>query len=363
MAPLPRLAAVVSIALWLGGCGYGEVVNSWFNQSAPPDSATGPKLEGHVYLLRGLVGDIYSLGLDQLADRITRRGVAATVRGVSQYSTVADEIIRKHRAGEDRGPIMLIGHSTGGDLIIAIAARLKAAGIPVALAFGFDPTRISDDVPSNVELFINIYQRFNPIGGGEVTPARGFQGRLINVDLREHREIVHINLDKSQVIHDLVASKIVAVAAAASARAADPGRKKPAASAPGEVRPLVLKYIVPADQPIELWDSAIKVTVRSGETLETLVATYGAPAWLIQQVNHVNADRPIEPGRVLLIPRSLENKTPPLPPIPAKPRVASPAVVGQSSPSAIRPVGPEPARASAGRAPRNAGSFSERWAF
>ena len=111
---------------------------------------------------------------------------------------------------------MLIGHSTGGDLIIAAAEKLKQANVPVALAFGFDPTRIADDVPSNVDVFINLYQRTNPIGGGRATPGPGFRGRLINVDLREHSEIVHINLDKTAAVQDAVVAKIVALATLAS---------------------------------------------------------------------------------------------------------------------------------------------------
>jgi len=70
---------------------------------------------------------------------------------------------------------MLLGHSSGADYIIAIAERLKEAGVPVALAFGFDPTRIADAVPANVDLFINLYQGANIIGGGEVQPGPDFR--------------------------------------------------------------------------------------------------------------------------------------------------------------------------------------------
>ena len=38
-----------------------------------------------------------------------------------------------------------------------------------------------------------------------------FHGRIVNVDLRERREIIHITLDKSPVLHALVAGKIVAI--------------------------------------------------------------------------------------------------------------------------------------------------------
>jgi LysM repeat protein len=362
MAPMIRVALALMFAACVAGCGYDQVYNSWFDHSAGRDEPTGPKLDGHVYLLRGLAGDIYSLGMDKLADQISRRGVTATVHGMSEYGFLADEIIRKYREGEERGPIMLVGHSTGGDLIIAMAQRLQTADIPVALAFGFDPTRISGSVPSNVELFINIYQTYNPIGGGQETAASGFRGRLINVDLHEHMEIVHITLDKSPVLHDLVIKKILAVAAFSARQAAASEHKKPPTSLPDEIRPLSLKYVVPRDVPIVLWDSAIRAPVKTGDTLKSVAAKYDAPAWAIMQINSLGADETLAPGRTLIIPRSFYTDTSPPPPPDARHPPHSAARVSQSTPASPtrRPV---PARAAGNADPAtlNDNSFSDRW--
>jgi LysM repeat protein len=361
---MTRLAVVLSLCACVAGCGYGQVFSSWFDHTAGRNAVTGPKLEGHVYLLRGLAGDIYSLGMDQLADQVTRRGVTATVHGISEYSFLADDIIRKYRSGEERGPIMLIGHSTGGDLIITMAQKLKAADIPVALAFGFDPTRIAPDVPANVELFINIYQTFNPIGGGQEAAGAGFRGRLINVDLHEHTEIVHITLDKSPVLHDLVAKKIIAVAAFAARQAAAPANKKLSTVMPNEIRPLSLKYVVPRDAPIVLWDSAVKVIVKPGETLQSIVTKYEAPSWAITQINRLTEDEPLAPGQTLIIPRSFYSDTSPQPAAatPVAKRLAPrhpTARVSQSTPAPpVSPAMPAPATGAAGTAPN---SFADRW--
>jgi hypothetical protein len=144
------LAVVLGVGGLLGGCGYDQVVHTWLAYSEESSVPEGPKLPGHMYLVRGLTS-VYSFGIDQLAAKINHRGVTATVYSLSETGTIANDIVRKYKAGEDRGPIMLLGHSSGADYAIAIAERLKEAGVPVALAFGFDPTRIAGAVPGNVE--------------------------------------------------------------------------------------------------------------------------------------------------------------------------------------------------------------------
>ncbi len=357
---LCRLAVVVCVGGLLGGCGYGQVVQSWLaysEESAVPESA---KLPGHVYLLRGLTS-VYSFGIDQLAAKINHRGVTATVYGLTETGPLANDIIRKYKAGEDRGPIMLLGHSSGADYAIAIAQKLKEAGVPVALAFGFDPTRIADAVPANVELFINLYQGMNIIGGGEPQPNSDFHGRLIDVDLREHTEIVHITLDKTPAVQDAVADKITAVAAYAARHAKGPPPRRPAGA---DLRPLMLKYTVPASAPIVLWDDAVQVKVKSGETLEAIAATYHAPSWAIAQINKLEADRPVDPGRTLLIPRSLyADATPPAAALPsaARPSIKPVARVAPNpSPPAQPPAASAPMRTETPPA-RDTNSFGDRW--
>jgi hypothetical protein len=304
---LIRLAAVL-LAIGVGGCGFGLSPETLEMTSA---SAERRQLPGHVYLLRGLIGDVFSLGMDDLAAKIQKRGVKASVHGVTAARFLANDIVKAYRDDPSIAPIVLIGHSTGGDEIIAMAEKLKTANVPVALAVGFDPTPIASDVPSNVELFINLYQATNIIGGGRATPGKGFRGRLVNVDLRDRREIVHITLDKNPLIHELLTEKIVGIAelAAEQRRMASQDRRKtqqpPAASTSGDVRPLVMKYVVPAKERIELWDSAIAVTVGDGDTLESVAARNGAPAWAVAQINNLTDSSALQPGRRLLVPRNL----------------------------------------------------------
>jgi len=315
MTLLSRLAAVMVLVAGIGGC-TGASLDALGGGARANANGNG-KLPGHVYLMWGLAGEIFSRGLDGLAAKIERAGVAASVHSMVETGSITETIIRNYRRDPSTAPVMLLGHSSGGDAVIAIAERLKAANVPVALIFGFDPTPIAGRIPANVEMFINLYQATNIIGGGSAAGASDFRGRIVNVDLREHREIVHITLDKSDVIHALVVDKVVGVAAAAAAQrqaamalAASPQPKGQHAKGktqnpppPAYVLPLTMRYVVPAKEPIALFDSAISVTAKPDDTLESVATRTGAPAWIIAQVNKITDDAPLRPGQALLIPQ------------------------------------------------------------
>ena len=57
------------------------------------------------------------------------------------WSALADDAIARYRAAPDRTRVLLVGHSRGGDAVMAMAWRLYSANVPVALAVAFDPTR------------------------------------------------------------------------------------------------------------------------------------------------------------------------------------------------------------------------------
>jgi LysM repeat protein len=63
-----------------------------------------------------------------------------------------------------------------------------------------------------------------------------------------------------------------------------------------------MKYVVPRDEPIELWDSGLRTTVRPGENLQTIAAQYGTPAWAIAQINKIGNDTPLQTGMALIVP-------------------------------------------------------------
>ncbi len=256
----------------------------------PPAAAAKVAIEprGRAYLFRGVAGLIYSRGMDKLAERINRAGVTASVDTYLMWRPVAEAAIRDYR--RDPAPIILIGHSAGGDSAVAFAEVLNAAGIPVSLLVTYDPTRIADNVPPNVERYINLYQSRSIMGGGDVVAGRGFHGHYASVNLTDHGEIVHINIEKADRVQEQLVAKIVRLAATPAA---------------GEGEAVPIRYVVPAHAAIDLWDTGMPVTAQAGDTLQTLSATYHVPVWALAQINNISEHAPITVGQRIIVPRNL----------------------------------------------------------
>ena len=188
----------------LGACPDG-CRNREARGRAPSRRPSGAAGSGgpHVYLLRGLL-NIFSLGMDDLANKINARGVKATVHNHAEWQSIADEIAAKYKAG-NHGPIVLIGHSLGADAVMFMGEYLGKKGVPVALIVPFDGTG-SFAASSNVARVMNLTQR----DYARMTRGSGFRGELNNIDVT-HMGVGHIDIDKSDKLHQMVVTKIVGV--------------------------------------------------------------------------------------------------------------------------------------------------------
>ncbi|HWK00220.1 MAG TPA: hypothetical protein VNR41_05875 [Xanthobacteraceae bacterium] len=207
------LACSVAIAMSLSG------VSAAFSQTDAPKAAstntaktkakraTGEKNMSHgkVYLLRGLL-NVFSLGMDDLASKLERRGVTAAVYEYGGWETICQEAAARYRAGG--GPIILVGHSLGADAVVDMSNRLGQMGVPVALVVAFDPTNPSVLNGRTTSTFINYYQSDNGFGR-PVARGSGFRGKLSNVDLRKHTEFGHGSIDKSGMLHNAVIGRVM----------------------------------------------------------------------------------------------------------------------------------------------------------
>jgi pimeloyl-ACP methyl ester carboxylesterase len=266
----------------------GDVSGQPARPSAKESAKETVEPRGRAYLFRGVAGLIYSRGMDSLADRIRRAGVAASVQTYLTWRGAAEQAIADYR--RDPAPIILIGHSMGGDSALALAERLNNENIPVSLLVTYDPSRIADDVPPNVERYINIFQSSNIMGGGNVVQGSRFHGHYASFNLKDHSEIIHINIEKAEPIQEQLVNKIAQLSGTPAA-------------AQGEAVPLHLQ--VPADAAIELWDSGFPVQAHAGDTLKSLAAAYHVPLWSLAESNAVSVRAPLAEGQRVVIPRHL----------------------------------------------------------
>ena len=257
---------------------------------ALPPATNPPATEPHgrAYLFRGALGPIFSRGMDRLTEKIEHAGVTANVYEFTICRLIADSAISEYR--RDPAPIILIGHSMGGYCALIFAEMLQTENIPVSLIVTVDPAHVTPNVPLNVERYINIFLSKSVLGGGDVKPAQGYQGDYASFDLSKQEDVTHINIDKMDLIHQQIVSKIVELGTTP-------------AKAEGEAVPL--RYVVPPNTAIELWDSGTLVVARPGDTLQKLATLRHLPLWSLTQINRESDSVPLVPGQRVIIPRHL----------------------------------------------------------
>jgi hypothetical protein len=241
----------------------------WAATPLEPPSAAAPR--GRAYLFRGML-DAIDWGMNDLARRLNSTGITAYVDTYLVWQLVANRAISDYR--RDPQPIALIGHSMGGDAAVAFAKYLEAANIPVNLVVTYDPSRFASTLPPNIERYINLYQSSNFLGGGNVVEGQNFHGHYASFNLKDHHEIVHVNMEKAEYLQDQLISKVVQLAATP-------------ANTQGEAVPVRLE--VPPDASIELWDSGLPVTAHAGDTLQSIATSYRVPLWALTQINRSQA--------------------------------------------------------------------------
>src|SRR5262245_34629964 len=246
-------------------------------QTAPATTAQPPSVSapaalprGRVYLFRGALGLIFSRGMDKLAKRIEEAGVSVDVNEFTVCPLVAERAIREY--GQDPAPITLIGHSLGGRCALEFAENLQAENIPVSLIVTIDPAHLMPKLPMNVERYMNIFLARDVLGGGDVTPEKGYPGHFASFDLSKLKGVLHINIDKMDVIHTQLVTKILQI---------------PETPARLEGESVPIRYVVPPDAAVDLWDSGMPAVVKAGDTLETVAVKYRVPLWSLTQINQI----------------------------------------------------------------------------
>lgn len=260
---------------------------------APPPAPFEPLPPPKIYLFRGAMGPIFSTGMDRLSEKLTKAGFSADVYEFTICRFIGNRAIASYK--ESPAPIVLIGHSMGGLCSIVISEMAAKENIPISLVIAIDPAHATGDVPLNVERFINIFLSDSVLGGGDVVALPGYRGHYASYDLKENSRVSHINIEKSDDIHRQIVEMVTQLPRIPPQTQADA---------------VPLRYLVPGDTLVELWDSGVRVPVRRGDTMESIAAANRVPLWTLAQSNSLAENAQLAPGQTIIVPRHL---TPPPP--------------------------------------------------
>jgi LysM repeat protein len=69
--------------------------------------------------------------------------------------------------------------------------------------------------------------------------------------------------------------------------------------------PMPLRFVVPSDSPLELWDSGTPQFARSGDTLQRLATLNHVPLWSLIQANQLPESATLTVGQRVIVPHRL----------------------------------------------------------
>jgi hypothetical protein len=203
--PMQRLMslACVVVALLLAAAApavaSAPVVDTPAAENAASTAPTAP-----IYIFRGGL-DIFSTGMNVLADELNKRGIKAVSENYAQWRDAFDDIVKSYRARPY--PIVLVGHSFGANTSLLMSYELMKLKIPVALIALYDATD-SARVPSNVRWVLNFRSGASTGANVEITGGAHFRGRIDNVTMGN---LNHMEIDKREDLHKQTIDAIVTV--------------------------------------------------------------------------------------------------------------------------------------------------------
>jgi thioesterase domain-containing protein len=157
-----------------------------------------------------------------VAETLRGRGVQAEAIGHLAWKSAVAKILEARKAGR-ADPIVLVGHSQGGNNVIDMARELAPHKVRVDLLITLAPF-LQDAVPPNVARAVNYYQ--SPGWGTALVAEPGFNGELANIDVQDGGTF-HVNIDKNARVQAEIVASIVTLAGRARAEKGAPAPVKP----------------------------------------------------------------------------------------------------------------------------------------
>ena len=134
--------------------------------------------------------------MDALAKKLEAQGVTVTLANHSHWQNIANEAIADYKTDKNVAPIIIIGHSLGGDAALVMSNWMVHNGVPVRFVVVFDAVSQTHPVEPGIAEVLNFYK---PKGyGQEVVGSTRFNGKIINVDLTTRKDVDHLNIDEDR---------------------------------------------------------------------------------------------------------------------------------------------------------------------
>jgi hypothetical protein len=135
--------------------------------------------------------------MNQMASKLRKEGINAKAASFANWRGIADDILRRSKTKSVSYPIIVLGHSFGGDAGPDFANYLGRNNIPVALVVGLDPLS-SKTLHKGAKSVIN----YRTPGGGRYTAASDFTGRINQVGVSEYGAN-HFNVEENRSVQNL----------------------------------------------------------------------------------------------------------------------------------------------------------------
>lgn len=144
-----------------------------------------------IFLFRGLLGDVFSTGINQLAKKLGRAGHTVTTHRWFEWRRVQKEYLTDFALSHAGTELAVIGHSFGANSALRMANNFANAGLSVGYVATLDAT-VKRRVHSQIRVADNFRScdfRNKPIAGAA-----------------EHarNDLNHIQIDKDLKIHSIV---------------------------------------------------------------------------------------------------------------------------------------------------------------
>ena len=159
---------------------------------------TTPAMALEVYLFRGLAGVPFSVGLDDLEDKLKSSGIKAETYPHGVWQDIYSKIIKSGTK-----EVAFVGHSMGALSALSLTDKLKNSGVRVAYLGLIDIPGSKRTAPKNAawaEAYVSAQPGFSLL-------KRNPRYKNLIVNTRVPRT-VHITIDDSERVHDAIISAV-----------------------------------------------------------------------------------------------------------------------------------------------------------